>query len=109
MVISTDTAFLVGALAIIAPKYPARLRTFLLTLAVVDDVGALAAIALFYSEQIRIGPLLVAVVLVGALIGVRYLPAAVRGASYSILAVASGWHCSPAECTRPSPVCWLHW
>ncbi|KDF00353.1 sodium:proton antiporter [Mycolicibacterium aromaticivorans JS19b1 = JCM 16368] len=88
VVISTDTAFLVGALAIIAPKYPARLRTFLLTLAVVDDVGALAAIALFYSEQIRIGPLLVAVVLVGALIGVRYLPAAVRGASYSILAVA---------------------
>ncbi len=38
VVISTDTAFLVGALAIIAPKYPARLRTFLLTLAVVDDV-----------------------------------------------------------------------
>ncbi|MEZ0358583.1 Na+/H+ antiporter NhaA [Mycobacterium sp. SA01] len=88
VVISTDTAFLVGALAIIAPQYPARLRTFLLTLAVVDDVGALAAIALFYSEQIRVGPLVVAVVLVGALIGVRYLPAALRGVSYSILAVA---------------------
>ncbi len=88
VVISTDTAFLVGALAIIAPKYPARLRTFLLTLAVVDDVGALAAIALFYSEQIRVVPLVVAVLLVGALIGVRYLPAALRGVSYSILAVA---------------------
>lgn len=88
VVISTDTAFLVGALAIIAPKYPARLRTFLLTLAVVDDVGALAAIALFYSEQIRVVPLVVAVALVGALIGVRYLPAALRGVSYSILAVA---------------------
>ncbi|WP_431234859.1 Na+/H+ antiporter NhaA [Mycolicibacterium psychrotolerans] len=88
VVISTDTAFLVGALAIIAPKYPARLRTFLLTLAVVDDVGALAAIALFYSEQIRVVPLVVAVLLVGALIGVRFLPAALRGVSYSILAVA---------------------
>ena len=41
VVISTDTAFLIGALAIIKPKFPARLRIFLLTLAVVDDVGAL--------------------------------------------------------------------
>ncbi|MCV7215082.1 Na+/H+ antiporter NhaA [Mycobacterium crocinum] len=88
VVISTDTAFLVGALAIIAPKYPARLRTFLLTLAVVDDVGALAAIALFYSERIRVIPLVIAVVLFAALIAVRYLPAAIRGIAYSILAVA---------------------
>ncbi len=88
VVISTDTAFLVGALAIIAPKYPARLRTFLLTLAVVDDVGALAAIALFYSEQVRIVPLLIAVVLVAALIGVRYLPEVMRGVTYCVLAVA---------------------
>ena len=50
MVISTDTAFLIGALAIIKPKFPARLRIFLLTLAVVDDVGALSVIALFYSD-----------------------------------------------------------
>ena len=88
VVISTDTAFLVGALAIIAPKYPARLRTFLLTLAVVDDVGALAAIALFYSEQVRIVPLLIAVVLMAALIGVRYLPEVMRGVTYCVLAVA---------------------
>ena len=87
VVISTDTAFLVGALAIIAPKYPARLRTFLLTLAVVDDVGALVAIALFYSEKIRVVPLLIAVVLLAGLIGVRYLPAAARGLGYSVLAV----------------------
>ena len=60
VVISTDTAFLVGALAIIGPNYPARLRIFLLTLAVVDDVGALGVIALFYSEHIRIVPLVVA-------------------------------------------------
>lgn len=88
VVISTDTAFLVGALAIIAPKYPARLRTFLLTLAVVDDVGALAAIALFYSERIRVVPLLIAVLLLAALAGVRVLPPATRGLTYSVLAVA---------------------
>ncbi len=88
VVISTDTAFLVGALAIIAPKYPARLRTFLLTLAVVDDVGALAAIAVFYSERVQVVPLLIAVVLLAALIGVRYLPPATRGLAYSVLAVA---------------------
>ncbi|MGY4710885.1 Na+/H+ antiporter NhaA [Mycolicibacterium sp. CBM1] len=88
VVISTDTAFLVGALAIIAPKYPARLRTFLLTLAVVDDVGALAAIAVFYSEHIRVVPLLVAVALLAALACVRYLPPATRGLAYSLLAVA---------------------
>lgn len=88
VVISTDTAFLVGALAIIAPKYPARLRTFLLTLAVVDDVGALLAIALFYSERIRVVPLLLAAVLLAGLAAVRHLPAGVRGPAYSVLAVA---------------------
>ena len=51
VVISTDTAFLIGALAIINPKFPARLRLFLLTLAVVDDIGALTVIALFYSRR----------------------------------------------------------
>ncbi|WP_029117947.1 Na+/H+ antiporter NhaA [Mycobacterium sp. URHB0044] len=84
VVISTDTAFLVGALAIIGPKYPARLRTFLLTLAVVDDVGALLAIALFYADEVRFVPLLVALVLVGAIAAVRLLPVA-RGLAYSVL------------------------
>ena len=55
VVISTDTAFLVGALAIIKPKFPGRLRIFLLTLAVVDDVGALIVIAVFYSDAIAGG------------------------------------------------------
>lgn len=87
VVISTDTAFLVGALAIIAPKYPARLRTFLLTLAVVDDIGALIAIAVFYSEKIRVLPLVGAAVLLLALYAVRYLPAGGRGPAYSILGV----------------------
>jgi Na+/H+ antiporter NhaA len=84
VVISTDTAFLIGALAIINPKFPARLRIFLLTLAVVDDIGALCVIALFYSEQIRVIPLAFAVVAVVAIALVRYLPAA-RGPAYAVL------------------------
>ncbi|CAM3523715.1 Na+/H+ antiporter NhaA [Mycobacterium frederiksbergense] len=88
VVISTDTAFLVGALAIIKPKFPARVRIFLLTLAVVDDVGALCAIALFYSDSIQVGPLLVAVALTGALALVRFLPPAFCGPSYAVFGVA---------------------
>jgi Na+/H+ antiporter NhaA len=87
VVISTDTAFLVGALAIIGPQCPARLRTFLLTLAVVDDVGALLAIAVFYSDQLSVVPLLVAAVLVAALLAVRLLPTG-QGPVYAALAVA---------------------
>jgi Na+/H+ antiporter NhaA len=86
VVISTDTAFLLGALAIIGPKFPARLRTFLLTLAVVDDVGALLVIGLFYNEGIRWVPLAVAIVLIAALACVRFLRAA-RGLSYAVLGV----------------------
>ncbi|MGE2833025.1 Na+/H+ antiporter NhaA [Mycobacterium sp. SMC-4] len=87
VVISTDTAFLVGALAIIKPMFPARVRLFLLTLAVVDDVGALCAIALFYSDNLRVGPLLVSVGLIVALVLVRKLPG-VRGPAYAVLGVA---------------------
>ena len=87
VVISTDTAFLVGALAIIRPVFPARVRLFLLTLAVVDDVGALCVIALFYFDEIRVAPLIVAVVLLGALALVRFLPKA-RGPAYAVLGLA---------------------
>ncbi|CAN5428343.1 Na+/H+ antiporter NhaA [soil metagenome] len=87
VVISTDTAFLVGALAVIGPKFPARLRTFLLTLAVVDDVGALIVIAVFYSDEIQVLPLLLAVALLAAIALVRFLPTG-RGPAYAVLAFA---------------------
>ncbi len=87
VVISTDTAFLVGALAIIKPKFPGRLRIFLLTLAVVDDVGALIVIAVFYSDAIQPVPLAVSAVLLVAIALVRFLPAA-RGPAYAVLGFA---------------------
>ena len=87
VVISSDTAFLVGALAVIAPKFPARLRTFLLTLAIVDDVGALLAIAVFYSKGLQVVPLLVSVGIIALLVLVRFVHPG-RGVAYSVLAVA---------------------
>lgn len=52
-VISTDTAFALGMLAVIGPKRAPRLRLFLLAFAVIDDIGALAVIAVFYSESLN--------------------------------------------------------
>ena len=51
-VISTDTAFALGMLALIGPKRAPRLRLFLLAFAVIDDIGALLVIAVFYSSSI---------------------------------------------------------
>src|ERR671919_704976 len=51
---ATDTAFVLGALALVGPAFPTQLRVFLLSLAVVDDIGALAAIAVFYSGDISL-------------------------------------------------------
>ncbi|MFN2497110.1 MAG: Na+/H+ antiporter NhaA [Pseudonocardiaceae bacterium] len=70
--ISTDTAVLLGVLVLVGPRCPDQLRLFLLALAIVDDIGAVSAIALFYTEDLRIGPLLLAGVLFLALIGLRF-------------------------------------
>ncbi|OMQ15415.1 Na+/H+ antiporter NhaA [Modestobacter sp. VKM Ac-2676] len=49
---ATDTAFVLGALALVGSRAPTQLRVFLLSLSVVDDIGALTVIAVFYSEDI---------------------------------------------------------
>lgn len=98
IVISTDTAFLVGALALIGPRVPGRLRVFLLALAVVDDIGALSIIALVYTENFTPLPLVIAAVGLAGVYFTRYLPTG-RGPVYATLAIivwlaflASGVH-----------------
>ena len=75
---STDTAFALGALALLTPRAATRLRVFLLTLAVVDDLGALAVIATAYTTHVSVPALVAAVGLFGVLLGLRYAPAGRR-------------------------------
>ncbi len=63
--IATDIAFALAVLVVAAPGMPTALRAFLLTLAIVDDLGAIVIIALFYTETFHLGPLLGAVALLG--------------------------------------------
>lgn len=58
---ATDIAFAVAVLAVISTHLPSALRTFLLTLAVVDDLLAITVIAVFYTEDIKIAALALAV------------------------------------------------
>src|SRR5207244_1288870 len=51
---STDTAFALGLLALVGPRFPDRLRAFMVTVAVVDDVVALLVIATVYTETLRV-------------------------------------------------------
>ena len=51
LVIGTDTAFLLGALAVVGPAFATRLRIFLLTLTVIDDIVAVSVIGLVYSDS----------------------------------------------------------
>ncbi|MEQ3549164.1 Na+/H+ antiporter NhaA [Pseudonocardia nematodicida] len=71
--ISTDTAVMLGVLALLGPRCPDQLRVFLLALAIVDDIGAVAAIALFYTENVDLVALAVALVLLAGLLGLRYV------------------------------------
>jgi Na+/H+ antiporter NhaA len=57
---STDTAFALGMLALVGPRFPDRLRGFLLTIIVIDDVIALLVIGGAYSEDVELEPLLIA-------------------------------------------------
>jgi Na+:H+ antiporter, NhaA family len=92
---ATDIAFALGVLAVVAPRAPSTLRLFLLTLAIVDDIGAILVIAVFYSDGVEIAWLLVAV---GALLvvfatrqlGVTFTPAFVAFGAVAWLGLQQG-------------------
>jgi Na+/H+ antiporter NhaA len=80
MSMATDTAFALGALALVGRRLPDRVRTYLLTFSVVDDLAGIAIIAIVYSERIQVEALLagigfLAIVVVIRTRGVRYGPA----------------------------------
>ena len=80
MAMATDTAFALGALALVGRRLPDRVRTYLLTFSVVDDLAGLAIIAIFYSGHIDVMPLLIGIAFLLVVVairarGVRYGPA----------------------------------
>jgi Na+/H+ antiporter NhaA len=84
---STDTAFALGLLALVGPRFPDRLRAFMLTVVVVDDIVALVVIATVYTEDVRLSALLAAGVLYGAVLVARALGIR-RGVLYLALGAA---------------------
>jgi Na+/H+ antiporter NhaA len=83
---STDTALALGALALISGGRATRLRVFLLTVVVIDDLVALLAISLFYTERVRVVALAIALGLFAVLVSLRWASGSYRGP----LAVAIG-------------------
>jgi Na+/H+ antiporter NhaA len=87
MVMGTDTAFAVGVLALVGRRSSVRLRIFLLTLVIIDDVAAISVIAIFYSTNLQLTAL-------GAGIGLLVVMGVLRGRGverpvvYALLALA---------------------
>ena len=68
---STDTAFALGMLALVGPRFPERLRSFMLTVVVVDDVAALVVIATVYTGHVWLRALACAVLVFAGVLAVR--------------------------------------
>ncbi len=83
---ATDIAFAVGALALVGRRIPSELRIFLLALAIVDDIGAIIVIALFYSTGHSFEAMGVAVLLLLLMVGL-FRAGVVELAIYLLLGV----------------------
>jgi NhaA family Na+:H+ antiporter len=100
--VATDIAFAVGVLSLLGPRVPDSAKLFLLTLAVVDDIGAILIIAVFYSGGITWPALGVAVGLVGVMFGLRkarvrsMAPYAIVGTGVWLAVFQSGVHATLA-------------
>jgi Na+:H+ antiporter, NhaA family len=98
---ATDIAFSLGVLVIVK-GVPAELKVFLLSLAIADDIGAIAVIALFYTETLHLDQLFIGAVLLGLIllcrrIGVdRQIVYAVLGFAFWLAVLRSGLHATIA-------------
>jgi Na+/H+ antiporter NhaA len=86
---STDTAFALGMLALVGPRCPERLRVFMLTVVVVDDVVALVVIAIAYTDHVATRALAMAIACFALALIVRTLGVS-HGLVYLVIG-AAGW------------------
>ena len=99
---ATDIAFALGVLALLGERVPLALKVFLLALAIVDDLGAVLVIALFYTDSVNLGALLWSFVAWGAALaygrygGARALGFALVGAVMWYFMLKSGVHATIA-------------
>ncbi len=99
---ATDIAFAAGCLALLKGRVPAGLVVFLVALAIVDDLGAVAVIAIFYTDQIDVAPLMIGASLIilafcmGQLGVRRTLPYALIGTVIWFAFLRSGVHATVA-------------
>ncbi|MGW4466311.1 Na+/H+ antiporter NhaA [Micromonospora sp. NPDC004704] len=84
---STDTALALGLLALLGRGVPDQARVFLLTVLVVDDLVALVVIAVVYSDDIKLMPIIIAIAIFGVLLGLRALGLR-RGVVYAPFCIA---------------------
>jgi NhaA family Na+:H+ antiporter len=97
-VMATDTAFVIGCLALLGSRIPQTLRVFMLSLAIIDDIGAIVVVAIGYSSHIAwhalaLAALGVAVVRAMAVLGFRGFPLYfLMGAFIWVAVDASGIH-----------------
>ncbi|MCK8482829.1 Na+/H+ antiporter NhaA [Aliiroseovarius sp. S2029] len=99
---ATDIAFALGILALIGTRAPVALKVFLLTLAILDDLGAIIVIALFYTAELKVEYLLYALVPLVAMWWLnmrqvhRIAPILMLGAVLWVLVLKSGVHATLA-------------
>jgi NhaA family Na+:H+ antiporter len=79
VVMATDTAFVIGCLAILGRRIPQSLRVFMLSLAIIDDIGAILVVAIGYGSELdwaalAVGGLGIAIVRGMSLLGIRSIP-----------------------------------
>ncbi|HCI06468.1 Na+/H+ antiporter NhaA [bacterium] len=99
---ATDIAFALGILALVGSRAPASLKVFLLTLAILDDLGAIIIIALFYTAELKVDYLFLALLPLAGLLWLnikgahRIAPALLLGAIMWYFVLKSGVHATLA-------------
>lgn len=99
---ATDIAFALGVLALVGDRVPSSLKVFLLTLAILDDMGAIIIIALFYTAELKVDYLFLALIPMALMMWLnmkrvhRVAPILLLGLVLWVLVLKSGVHATLA-------------